>query len=91
MEKNYLSFFSTKQPNLVDSFWGKSNIYEIYKKINFITLDDDVCSICQTRKKIKTKGDNCNHSFCFNCILCWVRINNICPLCKRRIMKLERC
>lgn len=40
------------------------------------------------QKKNKATGDNCTHSFCYECILSWCRVKNSCPLCKKVIMKL---
>lgn len=57
--------------------------------MHIILLVDDICSICRERKKNKAKTDACSHTFCYSCILSWCQIRNICPLCKKIIMKLE--
>ena len=77
---NYLNSFKTNDLSLILYFLGKVNLYFI---IILLILDIDICSICQRRKKKnKTSGDSINHTFCYDCILNWCRINNICPLCK---------
>ena len=53
-----------------------------------MSIDSDICSICQRMKKNKTTGDSCRHSFCYECILKWCRVKNECPLSKSVIMKL---
>ena len=86
MSKKYLDCFPKKKLSNIGDFWGNSKNFII---INLI-IEDDICAICQSRKREKTQCDNCPHTFCFNCILAWVRINNICPLCKARVMKLTK-
>ena len=89
MNANFLPCFKTNEIHNYDSFWGNCKKIYLYKYF-IILLDEDICSICQQTKEIKTRGDSCNHSFCFKCILAWVRIKNVCPLCKKQIMKLIR-
>ena len=42
------------------------------------------CSIC-LRKIIKNNSliSTCNHIFCSNCILEWIKISNTCPYCRK--------
>ena len=54
------------------------------------TIEQDICPICHGQIIEKTANDACQHIFCFTRILSWVRINNICPLCSKTIMKLNK-
>jgi peroxin-10 len=43
------------------------------------------CALClETRKN--TSVTPCGHLFCWNCILEWVQTQQICPLCRERVM-----
>ena len=88
MNKNYLPKFATSKVDTIDFFWG-SNISS-YNFSYIFYLVDNICPICHSKVRNKTKGDICSHAFCYECILSWVKINNICPACKSRIMKLEK-
>ena len=76
MEGKYLNSFKSNNIFKIGSFWD----------IN----EENICAICNKAKKEKTQNDACRHSFCYGCILKWVRIKNICPICKRTIMKLYK-
>ncbi|KAL7070076.1 hypothetical protein ACQ4LE_010852 [Meloidogyne hapla] len=41
-----------------------------------------VCPICLHHWNDPTVLDNCNHIFCFDCIIEWTRLKPVCPLCK---------
>lgn len=47
-----------------------------------------IYALFATKKKNKTSGDKCTHTFCYECILSWCKIKNVCPLCKAVIMNL---
>ena len=32
----------------------------------------------------------CSHSFCFDCIMDWSKVTNMCPLCKREFFKITK-
>lgn len=51
------------------------------------TTDED-CAICRDQKVNPSYIMPCMHTYCFNCILQWVRINPICPLCKAMVQKI---
>ena len=89
MDVKYLECFKTKSINTVKEFWTKSKIY-IYIIYYKNKIEEDICPICHGRMIEKTANDACQHKFCFTCILSRVKINNICPLCRRTIMKLNK-
>jgi hypothetical protein len=49
------------------------------------------CSICFC-EDISTSDscmiDICNHTFCKSCIYEWLKINNICPLCRSEVLSI---
>lgn len=49
---------------------------------------DDDCAICRDRKVNQSYLLPCMHTYCFQCILQWVRINPTCPLCKALVRKI---
>ncbi|VDM30323.1 unnamed protein product [Hydatigera taeniaeformis] len=49
---------------------------------------DDDCAICRDRKVNQSYLLPCMHTYCFQCILQWVRINPTCPLCKALVWKI---
>ena len=76
MDGKYLETFKSKNIFRIGSFWDNN--------------EESVCAICNKEKKETTYNDACRHSFCYGCILNWVRVKNICPICKRTIMKLYK-
>ena len=51
------------------------------------SVDED-CAICRDRKVNLSYILPCMHTYCFKCILQWVRIKAICPLCKAIVNKI---
>ncbi|KAM7536293.1 hypothetical protein Aperf_G00000085627 [Anoplocephala perfoliata] len=49
---------------------------------------EDDCAICRDRKVNQSYLVPCMHTYCFECILRWVRINPTCPLCKANALKI---
>ncbi|VUZ41402.1 unnamed protein product [Hymenolepis diminuta] len=49
---------------------------------------DDECVICRDRKVNQSFLIPCMHTYCYQCILRWVRINPTCPLCKATAQKI---
>ncbi|VDO04297.1 unnamed protein product [Rodentolepis nana] len=49
---------------------------------------DDECVICRDRKVNQSFLIPCMHTYCYQCILRWVRINPTCPLCKAAAQKI---
>ncbi|KAF7638827.1 RING-type domain-containing protein [Meloidogyne graminicola] len=43
---------------------------------------EKVCPICLHHWNDPTVLDNCNHIFCFDCIVEWTKLKPVCPLCK---------
>lgn len=44
---------------------------------------DNRCAICLTLMEDLTMLSDCLHTFCFNCIIEWLKMKPECPLCKR--------
>lgn len=51
----------------------------------------DTCAICFEEKEIKdlTVLNNCNHTYCAQCITEWAKKENTCPQCKVRFTFLD--
>ena len=50
------------------------------------------CTICIEEAVIKCRPDSCAHVFCFDCLVEWSNVTNICPLCKcqyKQVIKYE--
>lgn len=52
-----------------------------------INLDEnsELCPICLSNIKIKTRIDSCPHIFCRCCIQKWYKIKKSCPCCRKII------
>ena len=85
---NYLNNLKHILTDLMVIHFGEKVSINIFNKFSVYT-DDDLYAICQKRKRNKASGDSCEHTFCYNYLLSWRRINNVCPLCKKLIMKLN--
>lgn len=60
----------------------KNNDFENIKKMYKLKKSDDIsdeCSICYEKANCKTE---CNHTFCFECIMKWMYYSTHCPYCK---------
>jgi hypothetical protein len=55
------------------------------EQTSYETNYDNRCSICLELIKLKTKPEECRHTFCQDCIVPWTRFSNVCPLCKVEI------
>ena len=85
-ESIYLTQFKTNSENIIGSFWGnRGNLIIIFNSQYSYYIEDDICSVCHRQKRNITTGDNCSHSFCYECILKWCQVDNICPLCKKKL------
>lgn len=47
------------------------------------------CSICLL-DITEPVGIDCSHLFHLHCITSWIRLNNVCPECKRAVTKITR-
>jgi len=63
----------------------KENIKSSNNKVEQV-----VCDICYKTIQIQGVIESCNHKFCFDCIKRWSRIENTCPMCKKRFNSLKR-
>ena len=43
------------------------------------------CLICLNEFRSLSKGDCCDHTFCFECIDMWTEKNTKCPVCRKEI------
>jgi hypothetical protein len=70
-------FFDNIEVGLTDEEINKVSI--IVDQVN----KDDMCAICQDSfKDIKVRKLKCDHMFCDNCIIFWLKKHKKCPLCK---------
>jgi hypothetical protein len=44
---------------------------------------DAECGICYEKIQEIGKMDSCSHTFCYNCIMKWSKVTNLCPMCKQ--------
>lgn len=71
---------------------GFSNPFEFYYPgCSKCVFDEkqNICSICLfplSSKKARPKC--CNHIFCYNCIVLWSRKKKVCPICRKKYLKL---
>jgi hypothetical protein len=53
--------------------------------------DEPECPICLNKiEKDSARINCCNHIFCFDCIREWTDVANQCPLCKKRISRIQK-
>lgn len=52
--------------------------------------EDNKCGICLEAIGTVADLDSCDHKFCFDCIMHWVKIVSVCPLCKKEIRKIKK-
>lgn len=52
--------------------------------------DENKCGICLESIETVADLDSCEHKFCFDCIMHWVKIVSVCPLCKKQIHKIKK-
>ena len=50
--------------------------------------DDGTCAICMGPHENKSHP-SCGHVFCFECLVEWCRIRQICPMCNRPITSFK--
>lgn len=53
------------------------------EEVKYETIQDKTCSICLeelSSVKFITKT-KCNHYFCSTCILDWLQVKKVCPMC----------
>ena len=67
--------------NIIDNNTNNNTIDNLRKK--HIRINDE-CVICLLNlKKKKTIKTKCDHTFHHTCLLKWLRVDNICPICRR--------
>uniref|UniRef100_A0A7S0XGF1 RING-type domain-containing protein n=1 Tax=Chromulina nebulosa TaxID=96789 RepID=A0A7S0XGF1_9STRA len=47
------------------------------------------CVICLDNIIEEGKIDSCTHTFCFQCIINWSKVTNLCPVCKKEFKKVK--
>ena len=51
--------------------------------------ENNTCSICLNEYTFqKARPNRCNHLFCLNCLLIWIRQKNICPMCRTEFQNI---
>lgn len=59
------------------------------KKVENIMMDK--CLICYGEElEILAKTDSCDHRFCYECLSEWAKINNYCPVCKKKFLEINQ-
>ena len=53
--------------------------------------EDELCSICMEKFKVKAFVTPCGHNFCLKCIKKNLDYDERCPLCKKIIKKFQKC
>ncbi|KAJ3436458.1 hypothetical protein M0812_18516 [Anaeramoeba flamelloides] len=48
------------------------------------------CCICLEKIKVRGRTSCCEHNFCFDCILKWSKIENVCPICRKSFINLYK-
>ena len=73
--------FNRRIRRLEDTLNRKS---EKIKQKNFKKYDDISCIICLTNFALNDKINklNCSHIFHNKCLVSWIKINQICPICR---------
>lgn len=51
----------------------------------FKTMSEDVCVVCYEVKTEPIMVNGCNHMFCGDCLLNWLKKNPNCPLCRKNV------
>ncbi len=47
--------------------------------------DEGLCSICYNSPQIDKSFPPCEHTYCFDCLVRWCKIQKVCPTCNGRI------
>jgi hypothetical protein len=80
--KEHLSQFES---NII---FKKDIIHKIEKLKEINEAVDKRCCICLEEMRARTKPEECNHTYCRQCISAWTSHSNVCPLCKIEIKYL---
>ena len=48
-----------------------------------LLINTNICPICQDNLDIDTVSTSCGHTFHRDCIMTWLRANNMCPVCRQ--------
>jgi peroxin-10 len=60
-------------------------LQEVELKTSVMSCSKMQCALCLEDRK-HTSVTPCGHLFCWNCILEWVQTQQICPLCRERVL-----
>lgn len=55
---------------------------------NIFAFENGLCPICYSKIYIPTYSKNCNHIFCYCCIIRWITKKNTCPICRKKISQI---
>lgn len=67
---------------------NNKKLSNIKESLDFDTIYNDNCSICLEKLDIKELGiTECNHLFCYKCLLNCIKTNDKCPKCRGKINK----
>ena len=70
----------------------KDKEFEYNRKLNFTRIqtitEQDICPICLDKLSLKPSIciSKCKHIFHHDCILTWLQIKDICPICNTTIV-----
>lgn len=91
MDEKYIKISNNFFPQ--NSFPDSSfNPFKFYFPGCSVKKDDEesnICPICLSLiSTLKGRPNSCNHVFCYECINLWFQSSSICPICRRKILKL---
>jgi len=81
--QTFISLSSKKEKKARKIF----NAFDIEKKImaRRSKCFNQTCCICMGEANLDSITTQCNHLYCKNCLIEWLKNNNNCPICKELV------